>query len=261
MSLEAHNLTFSYTPGKPVLWGVSLSLEKGALLFLLGANGSGKTTLLECFGGLRFPQGGTVFLDGVPLSRLPPRERAKKIAYVPQFSEAVFAFTVEELVLMGRAPHVGALGRPGPRDREKAHQALAWVGLEELRERAIHTLSGGEKRLALIARALAQEASYLLLDEPDAHLDPANQHRVLSVVRSLSRQGLGVLATTHNPNSALVYGGRAVLLQAGRILAQGEPAAVLQPHLLERAYGIPFQVVGDGTGPRAILPSLDETLT
>ncbi len=261
MSLQAQGLNYAYVPGTPVLRDVSLTLEQGELLFLLGANGSGKTTLLECCGGLRRPQRGAIALDGVPIFRLPPKERAKRIAYVPQFSEAVFAFSVEELVLFGRAPHVGALGRPGRADRKKALQALALVGLDGLRARAVHALSGGEKRLALIARALAQEAPYLLLDEPDAHLDPANQHKVLSVVRSLARQGLGVLATTHNPNSALVYGGRVVVLQAGRILAQGLPGYVLQPALLEQAYGIPFQVVGDGTGPKAILPRLDESLT
>ncbi|MEN3009371.1 MAG: ABC transporter ATP-binding protein [Candidatus Bipolaricaulaceae bacterium] len=261
MSLEARGLTYAYVPGKPVLQGVSLAVAPGNFVFLLGANGSGKTTLLECLGGLRFPQRGVVFLDGRPLAQLAPRERAKRIAYVPQFAEAVFAFTVEELVLFGRAPHIGPLGRPGPRDREKARQALALVGLEGLAERAVTTLSGGEKRLALIARALAQEAPYLLLDEPDAHLDPAHQHRVLAVVRALAREGLGVLATTHNPNAALVYGGRVVLLRAGRTLGAGAPAAVLRPELLEAAYGIPFRAVGDGPGPQALLPRLDEGLT
>lgn len=256
MSLEARNLSYAYVPGNPVLKGVSLALERGRSLFLLGANGSGKTTLLECLGGLRAPQGGQVLLDGRPLAELPLRERAKKIAYVPQFAEAAFAFTVEDLVLFGRAPHLGALGRPRPEDREKARHALALVGLEDLAQRPVTTLSGGEKRLALVARALAQEAPYLLLDEPDAHLDPANQHRVLSMICGLVRGGWGVLATTHSPNSALLYGGEVLLLRAGSALAYGAPKEVLRPELLEAAYGIPFQLVGDGTGPQAVLPAV-----
>jgi len=261
MSLAAQGLTYAYVPGRPVLARVSLAVEPGEILFLLGPNGSGKTTLLECLGGLRLPQEGTVLLDGTPVPQLSPKDRAKKIAYVPQFSEAVFAFTVEDLVLFGRAPHLGPLSRPERVDREKARKALALVGLEGLATRPIHTLSGGERRLALIARALAQEAPYLLLDEPDAHLDPANQHRVLSLVRALAREGLGILATTHNPNAALVYGGRVLLLRAGEVLGQGDPAAVLTPEALAQAYGIPFRIVGDGAGPKAVLPRLDENLT
>lgn len=257
MSIVAHELFYAYNPGQFVLAGVSLEVDQGDILFLLGANGSGKTTLLECLCGVRFPQAGKVLLDGVELSRLSPRERAKRIAYVPQFPEASFAYTVEEMVLFGRAPHVGPFGQPTAKDREKAEKALELVGVGELRKRPVNTLSGGERRLVLIARGLAQEAPYILLDEPDAHLDPANQHRVLSVLVKLAKEGLGVVATTHNPNSALLYGQKVLLLSAGKTLAMGEPSFVLSPEILARAYGIHFQMVGDGSGPRAFIPQVE----
>lgn len=254
MNLVAQDLSYAYVPNRYVLLGVNLTVRPGELGFLLGANGSGKTTLLECLCGLRSPERGEILLGEKRLLGFPPRDRAKWVAYVPQFAETVFAYTVEEMVLFGRAPHVGPFGQPSAKDVEKALQALDLVGLGHLRTRAVNTLSGGERRLVLIARALAQEAPFLLLDEPEAHLDPANQHRVLSVVRGLAGDGLGVLATTHNPNSALLYGERVLLLGEGRTLAQGKPAGVLTPEVLAQAYGIPFQVLGDGSGPRAVLP-------
>ena len=257
MSLLARAISFAYVPEKYVLTEVTVEVERGEILFLLGANGSGKTTLLECLCGVRVPQHGTVLLDGRELFKLSARERAKYVAYVPQFPEAAFAYTVEEMVLFGRAPHVGPFGRPGRNDWERAYRALALVGLDGLSLRPITTLSGGEKRLVLIARGLAQEAPYLLLDEPDAHLDPANQHRVLSVIANLAKEGLGVVATTHNPNSALLYGKRVLLLRAGKTLAEGAPKDALSAELLKEAYGIPFQIVGDGVGPRAILPKVE----
>jgi iron complex transport system ATP-binding protein len=257
MSLLGSNLSFAYVPGHYVLSEITVEVERGEILFLLGANGSGKTTLLECLCGVRVPQQGTVLLDGRELLRLSARDRAKHVAYVPQFPETAFSYTVEEMVVFGRAPHVGPFGRPGRRDWERAYRALALVGLDGLSRRPITTLSGGEKRLALIARGIAQEAPYLLLDEPDAHLDPANQHRVLSAIANLTNEGLGVVATTHNPNSALLYGKKALLLRAGRTLAAGSPNEALSAELLQEAYGIPFQVVGDPIGPRAILPKVE----
>ncbi|MCS7239985.1 MAG: ABC transporter ATP-binding protein [Candidatus Bipolaricaulota bacterium] len=257
MSLIGRELFYAYVSGQFVLVGVNVEVERGEVLFLLGANGSGKTTLLECLCGVRVPQRGEVSLDGKRLSSLSARERAKYIAYVPQFPETTFAYTVEEMILMGRAPHIGPFGQPGPKDREKVEEVLALIGLEALRGRPVNALSGGEKRLVLIARGLAQEAPYLLLDEPDAHLDPANQHRVLSVICRLAKTGLGVAATTHNPNSALLYAQRVLLLRSGKTLAHGDPRQVLFPEVLTEAYGIAFQIVGDGSGPKAILPLVE----
>lgn len=256
MRLRAQDLVYAYVAGRPVLRGISLEIRSGETAFLLGPNGSGKTTFLDCLGGLRPPQGGDVRLNDRPLASLSARERARTVGYVPQFHEPPFNFTVWEVVLMGRAPYVRWLSQPSAKDRHAADEALAELRLEEFRNRPYYTLSGGERRLVLVARGLAQGASFLLLDEPDAHLDPANQHRVLLAVEDVVGQGLGVAITSHSPNNALLYADRVALFAQGEILAQGDPHDVVSPEPLERAYGIPFVVVGAGDGPRAVLPAL-----
>ncbi len=256
MRLRAQDLVYAYVPGRPVLRGISLEIRSRETAFLLGPNGSGKTTFLDCLGGLRPPQGGDVRLDDRPLASFSARERARVVGYVPQFHEPPFNFTAWEVVLMGRAPYVRWLSQPSTKDRRAADDALTELGLEEFRNRPYYTLSGGERRLVLVARGLAQGASFLLLDEPDAHLDPANQHRVLRATGELVQGGLGVAVTSHSPNNALLYADRVALFAQGEILAQGDPHDVVSPEPLERAYGIPFVVVGAGDGPRAVLPAL-----
>ena len=257
MTLVARGVGYAYVPGVPVLRGVAIELGAGRMAFLLGPNGSGKTTFLDCLGGLRRPLEGDVEAGGRPVHALPPRERARLVAYVPQFHEPPFNFRVVEIVLMGRAPYVRWLSQPRRADREAADRALAALGLEGFRERPYYTLSGGERRLVLVARGLAQGAAFLLLDEPDAHLDPANQHRVLRAAGELVGEGLGVAVTSHSPNNALLYADWVALFAHGEVLAQGPPADVVAPELLERAYGIPFVAVGDGDGPRAVLPAVE----
>lgn len=256
MTLRTKDLVYAYVPGRPVLRGVTLELRSGETTFLLGPNGSGKTTFLDCAGGLRAPAAGEVLLGERPLRSFSVRERAQLVGYVPQFHEPPFNFTAWEVVLMGRAPYVRWLSQPNAKDRRAADKALAELGLEAFRNRPFYTLSGGERRLVLVARGLAQGAAFLLLDEPDAHLDPANQHRVLLAVQKVGEEGLGTGVTSHSPNNALLYANRVALFSSGEVLAQGVPADVVAPPLLERAYGIPFTAVGDGDGPRAVLPAL-----
>lgn len=253
MRLWARDVVYAYVPGKPVLQGITLEVCSGQTVFLLGPNGSGKTTFLDCLGGLRRLGKGEVGLDERPLASFSPSARARAIAYVPQFHEPPFNFTAWEVVLMGRAPYVRLLSQPSARDRAAADGALEALGLAEFRNRPYYTLSGGERRLVVVARGLAQGAAFLLLDEPDAHLDPANQHRVLRAVGELVGKGLGVAVTSHSPNNALLYGSRVALFAEGRLLAIGAPGEVVTPGHLERAYGIPFVLVGDG--PRAVLPA------
>jgi iron complex transport system ATP-binding protein len=258
MRLLARDLVYAYVPGRPVLRGITLEIRFGETAFLLGPNGSGKTTFLDCIGGLRSPAGGDVLLDDRPLSSFSVRDRARRVGYVPQFHEPPFNFTAWEVVLMGRAPYVRWLSEPRAKDRAAADDALGVLDLTGFRDRPYYTLSGGERRLVLVARGLAQGASFLLLDEPDAHLDPANQHRVLRAVEGVVADGLGVAITSHSPNNALLYADRVALFAQGQVLAQGVPADVVSPTLLEQAYGIPFVMVGDGDGPRAVIPALGD---
>lgn len=243
MKLEAHNIQFAYAPGTPVLHDVSLSLAAGEVLFLLGRNGSGKTTLLSCLAGIQQPTQGEVRLDGRSLHSYKAAARARRVGLIPQLHTPAFAYTVREMVLMGRAPHLPLFGAPAAADRLIAEEALESVGLQDLRERPYTEISGGERQLTLIARGLAQKCDVLLMDEPSAHLDLSNQHRVLEMVAQLARQGLSFIISSHAPNNALSYADRVLLLHRGRVLAYGPPQDTLTESLLSTAYGMRTEVI------------------
>jgi iron complex transport system ATP-binding protein len=258
-TLAATDLTFAYQPGASVVEDVSLRVDGGEVLFLLGHNGSGKTSLLACLSGVARATRGRVLLDGSDVYALAPAERARRIGIIPQLHVAAFAYRVLEVVLMGRAPHLATFAVPGEEDHAIAIDALERVGLAGYRERRYTELSGGERQLVLVARGLAQRCDVLLMDEPDAHLDPRNQFRVLEVVSDLARQqGLSFVVSSHAPNSALMFADRVLLLKRGRTLASGSVAQTLTEGLLSDAYGMPTEVVSkvvEGRRvARAILP-------
>jgi ABC-type cobalamin/Fe3+-siderophores transport system ATPase subunit/nucleoside-triphosphatase THEP1 len=257
--LAASDVDFAHVPGRPVVQGVSVEVAGGEVLFLLGHNGSGKSSLLGCLAGLHRPSAGRVRLDGADVHALPSSARARRLGVIPQLHVAAFAYDVLQVVLMGRAPHLGTFEAPGASDEAIALDALALVGLADFRDRRYTELSGGERQLVLVARGLAQRCDVLLMDEPDAHLDPRNQFRVLEVVSDLARRrGLAVVVASHAPNSALMFADRVLLLRQGRTLAQGAVADTLTEELLGAAYGMPTEVVTKVVAgrrvPRAILP-------
>ncbi|NNM72453.1 ATP-binding cassette domain-containing protein [Enterovirga aerilata] len=243
MILQARQLAFGY-PGREVGRDVDLALTPGRALALLGPNGGGKTTLLKTLLGLLPPLGGEVLLDGRPLGSTPVRDRARLIGYVPQVHLGTFAFSVADVVLMGRTAHHGPFTQPSARDREVAAGAIDRFGLTGLAERPYTMISGGERQLVLIARALAQEPRLVVLDEPTASLDFGNQGRVLGEIRSLTRAGLAVLFTTHDPNHALRVADEVATLRAGRLLAHGPAAEVVTRAHLENLYDAPVREVG-----------------
>jgi iron complex transport system ATP-binding protein len=243
-------------PGRRVGEGFELALQPGRVLALLGPNGAGKTTLLRTLLGLIPPQGGRLELEGRPLHAFSPGERAKRLAYVPQDHAGAFAFTVDDWVLMGRTAHASGLGRPSAQDRAAVAAALARMGIAALADRPVTQLSGGERQLALIARALAQQARLLVLDEPTASLDFGHQGRVMRELRRLAADGLGVLFTTHDPNHARRFADDALLIRDGRTLASGPVATVIDRAQLERLYGAPVEQVGaPGADGQAFLPA------
>lgn len=257
MRLEARHLSYAYVPGKPVLQDVSLTLEAGETLYVLGRNGGGKTTLLSCLAGLRHPDAGQVLLDGKDIRSYAPGERARLVGLIPQMHTPAFAYTVREMVLMGRAPHLGWLGSPSRADCAIADEALEQVGLSELRDRPYTEVSGGERQLVLIARGLAQQCSILLMDEPTAHLDLSNQQRVLEIITQLSGQGPAFVISSHAPNDALAYANRVMLLNRGRVTAYGTPQETLTEPLLSTVYGIRTEVIYErengASTPRAVV--------
>ena len=241
-AVEIRDLSFSYGPGAHRLDRVSLQLHAGQLCVLLGPNGAGKTTLLRCLLGLLVPSGGTVRHTGTPIADLGARELARAVAYVPQSCEVAFPFSTLDIVLMGRTPHLRMTAMPSVADRRAALEALGELGIAGLADRSFSALSGGERQLALIARALVQQAPVLVLDEPTAALDYGNAIRLLDTVDGLAADGRAVVMTTHQPEHALTHAGRAVLMRAGTVVADGPPQQVITSASLTALYDTPIQV-------------------
>jgi iron complex transport system ATP-binding protein len=254
MTLSARGLTIGY--GERVIGrSLALSLGPGEVLALLGPNGSGKTTLLKTLLGLLAPLAGDALIDDKPLASYAAAARARRIAYVPQVHVPTFAFTVLSIVLMGRTAHGSLLSAPSQADRVVAAQALARFGITHLSERPYTMLSGGERQLVLLARALAQEPQYIVLDEPTASLDFGNQGKVMRELRALAASGHGVLFTTHDPNHALRAADRAFLMREGQCIAEGGVREVLTRAQLEALYGAPIETLTDpASGAIAFLP-------
>ncbi|HLX29000.1 MAG TPA: ABC transporter ATP-binding protein [Casimicrobiaceae bacterium] len=223
--------------------GVSFTLAPGETLAVLGGNGAGKTTLFRTLLGLLPVQGGMLAIDGEEVARLAPAKRARKLAYVPQQHSSAFGFSVLEAVLMGRAARIGVFARPGRGDYDVAYAALDTLGIGTLATRAINEVSGGERQLVMIARALAQAAPVLVLDEPTTSLDFGNRLRVLAEVDRLRARGMTILFSTHEPDQALAHADRALLLFDGRMLAFDSVERALTPENIERLYGTKVQLV------------------
>lgn len=242
------DLAFGYGT-RTVGSGVSFSLGAGEVLCLLGPNGGGKTTLFKTLLGLLPAKAGRVTLDGGDLAKASRKEIARDIAYVPQAHAAFFPFSVREVVAMGRASRLGPFSAPGAADDAAVAAALATLGIQHLAEAIYTEISGGERQLALIARALAGAPRLLVMDEPTASLDFGNQARVLGQVRRLAKAGIAVILSTHDPDHALLCADRVAALHGGTLVAYGPPAQTITPALLRLIYGIDVVV--------ATLPGLD----
>ncbi len=236
-TLEAHQVSFSFN-GTPVLDRVDLCLEPGRMLGVIGPNGAGKSTLVKLLSRLLLPAGGAIHLNGRDLTHWRAADLARMLAVVPQEPELPPAFSAWEMVLMGRTPYLGWMGRESERDRDVARRAMEDTGVWHLAQRLISQLSGGERQRVVVARALAQEPRVLLLDEPTAHLDINHQVEVLSLVAGLVKErALAALAIFHDLNLAAQYCDELVLLDRGRVAARGAVDRVLTPSLLQRVYG------------------------
>ena len=221
-----------------VAQGLDFALAPGEVLCLLGANGIGKTTLLRTLLGLLPPLAGEVRAHGQNVAAWPRAAFARHVGYVPQAHAGLFPFTVEDVVLMGRASRVGRFSAPGAEDRRIARQCLEMLGIAHLRASSYTAISGGERQLALIARALAQRPALLVMDEPTASLDFGNQIRVLEHIERLRGEGMAVLMTTHQPEHALRVADRIALLGGGRLVAIGAPHATATAAALAALYGV-----------------------
>ena len=241
MRLEVKDLHFSYKDN-PVLKGVDIEADAGQCVCVLGENGAGKTTLFRCLLGLLEGYRGEVRIDGETTKRLSSRDIARRIAYIPQAHVPVFNYTVFETVLMGTNVLTSGLRTPGRDEREATLEMLEVMNVAHLAERGFAELSGGERQLALIARALAQNSRILVMDEPTANLDYGNQYHVLRQVKQLAKSGYLVVLSTHNPEHALLFADNALVLKEGKALMYGEPEKILTPELIKRIYGVTVEL-------------------
>ncbi len=242
VELRVDGLVAGYGP-KDILHGVTASARAGEVVGLIGPNGAGKTTLLRALSGLLAPRAGSVRLDGQALARVPARERARRIAFVPQTLSVPVPFRVEELVAMGRSPHVGSWAPLTARDHDAVARAIDMMELGALRAARMPDLSAGEFQRAVVAMALAQEPSVLLLDEPTAHLDLHHGAQLMRRVAGFASScGLAVVLTSHDLGLAASSCSRLLLLSEGRIAAEGRPEDVLQPAALAAVYHHPLSV-------------------
>lgn len=243
MIYEIDSLSFAYpSSGKPVLNDISFSLNEGEIVTILGPNGAGKSTLLKCMLALLNPQKGSIKLCGNDVKSMKPREIASIVSYVHQTQSESFSYTVEDYVLMGRSPNLSLFDRPRKSDYAAAKKALEEMDLLELSEKRITELSGGERQRAAIARAIVREPKAILFDEPTAHLDWGNQLRTLRMIKELSARGYALIVTTHNPDHALLLGGRTAVINKQGNLTSGKTEELLTEELLSDVYGAPIKL-------------------
>lgn len=241
MSIAVKNLCFSYDSNQ-VLKDVSFTAENGELLSVLGCNGAGKSTLLRCILGLFSAYEGSIEVNGKNIRSMSAAEMARQIAYIPQSHYQAFNYSVFNMVLMGTSSQVSAITQPGSLQKKRAEDALARMGISHLSKKSFAYISGGERQLTLIARALAQNAKLLVLDEPTANLDYGNQLRVMEQAKSLIKDGYTVIQTTHNPEQAFLYSDHVLALKNGEVVGNGTPAEIITAELMQKLYNADIEV-------------------
>ncbi len=237
IKIDVCDISFAYPGCQTVFSNIRFSVRPGQIVCILGPNGAGKTTLLNCLANLAQPKSGRIVLGGRPMDEMQPREIAQIIGYVPQLIEPSFAFAVIDYVVTGCAPYMNIFERPGREHYDAAYKALRKMGIEHLAERSYMHISGGERQQVAISRALAQRPSFILMDEPIAHLDCGNQVNVLMTVREMADEGYGILLTTHNPDHALLLGGQAAIIDRSGSMRFGPGEEILTQDALSQLYG------------------------
>ena len=251
--LRVEGVSFGYTE-KPVLREVSLCVLPGEIVTLLGPNGSGKSTLLKCMLGLLRPGKGAVYLDGKDVASIGPKALAREIAYVPQIHRNSFPYRVMDVVLMGRIPHKAFFFKYSPQDFTIAEGVMGKLSIGHLADRPYTEISGGERQLTLIGRALAQGARTFIMDEPSTGLDYGNQLRLLEQIVLLSREGYTFIKSTHAPEHALWIADRVIMLKDGAVLADGSPGEVINSGNLYELYRTKVRIVTVEGSSRVCVP-------
>jgi len=257
MKLEVKEATFSYNGSTGNIFeNTSFSIKEGDIFCILGPNGCGKTTLLKCIDNLLQIKSGRLLLNDRDVRFLNKTDVAREIGYIPQTHNPTFPFSVLDVVLMGRSPHLGLLASPAKRDIGIAEDAIETLGISHLVGKPYTEISGGERQLVLIARVLAQQPAILLLDEPTSHLDFGNQIRILEIIETVASTGLSIIMTSHFPDHAFLISSKVAIMSKGNFIDMGNPDDVVTEENLEEAYGIKVKVVcvDSGTNRKMCVP-------
>ncbi|SDF13247.1 ABC transporter ATP-binding protein [Sporomusa acidovorans] len=237
------NISFGYPSSGSLLTDLSFTINKGDVACLLGPNGAGKTTLLRCLLGINKVQSGSIKIKGRRIGDITAKELACAMAYVPQAATTVFPHRVLDIVVMGRTPHVGFTAVPTDEDYAMAEESLAELGISHLADCQFSRISGGERQLTLIARALTQRAELFIMDEPTSSLDYGNQVRILRVIDKLAKQGYSIIMTSHFPNHAFLLCNKVLIMKNGKITAMGTPEEVVTDQILSELYTTKVRIV------------------
>ncbi|PNS01317.1 ABC transporter [Petrotoga miotherma DSM 10691] len=240
--ISIKNISFSYDTVRDTIKNISFTLNKGELIALLGPNGSGKTTILKCLNGTLKPKTGEIYIENHNIKNLSYKEIAKFISVVPQEHSAIFSYLVIDIVAMGITPYLSFGRMPTKKDYRTAYTKLEFFNIQHLAEKNYNQLSGGEKQLVLIARALMQNTDYLIMDEPTSHLDFKNQHLLMKELKKLSENGKSVITALHDPNLALRFCDRIIMVKNGEVIFSGENTKVMNPHNLQILYDAPVSM-------------------
>ncbi len=255
MRVDVKNLSFAYKDNC-VLDDVSFSINAGDFLCVLGKNGAGKSTLFKLLLGFLKKEKGEIIIEGKDLEDYSRKDLAKEIAYIPQYTSSAFAYSVFDTVLMGTTCNLDGLGSPKHREKRIAKDALEKFGISHLSHKSTASISGGERQLVLLARAIAQGSHILILDEPTANLDYGNQYKVMSIIAKLKNQGYSVILSTHNPENALSFSDKVLFLDDKKILAYGNTDDVMTSENLKTIYDLPIDILNIN-GRKICTPSLN----
>ncbi len=241
--MEMKNGTFSYNSNINIFENINFEVEKGDVFCILGANGTGKTTMIKCLNGLMKLKSGKVLLNGQDIYSLNHSEIAKNIGYIPQMHNSTFPFTILDVVLMGRAPHIDTFSSPSKKDIQIAENSLKSLNIYHMKDKPYTEISGGEQQLVFIARVLTQGPTVLLLDEPTSHLDFGNQIRTLDIIEKLADNGLSVIMSSHFPDHAFISATKVAIMKGTDFIDIGTPEEVINEENMEKAYGIKVKIV------------------
>lgn len=253
MSISVKDISFSYKDND-VLKDISFEAQEGEFISVLGPNGVGKSTLFKCILKLLEPKSGSIYIDETAISGMKPSEIAKKIAYIPQYNSPAFNFSVLDMVLMGTTAQIGRFDVPKEEQLQTAKEAIETLGITHLQDKGYANISGGERQLTLIARAIAQKAKILVMDEPSASLDFGNKIRLMKTIKGLAKTGYTIIQSTHDPEQAYFYSDKILAMHAGRVIAFGSPREVVDNKLISTLYGLDVDVVPVAGGVVSCVP-------